>query len=148
MGQSRWLKIEFSTLNFCLFALLNHLENVQYYLLEKLTGKILWNITLETWLILKFILKTYFNLRYWSGSLKLPHEQPFSQFVDNLGPGQKVSRQVLGSPYLGEIRLILFEEESKLSITIIEAKNLKDSRSFNHVPCKFKISYYHILMIC
>jgi hypothetical protein len=39
---------------------------------------------------------------------------------------------------LGEIRLILFEEENKLSITIIEAKNLKDSKSLNQVPCKFK----------
>lgn len=82
----------------------------------------------------------YFNKfyqRYWSGSLKLPHEQPFNQFVDKLGPGQKVSRQVLGSPYLGEIRLILFEEENKLSITIIEARNLKDSKNLNIGPCKF-----------
>ena len=82
----------------------------------------------------KIIIVNFF-LRYWSGSLKLPHEQQFNQFVNELGPGQKVSRQVLGSPYLGEIKLALYADRQKLNITILEVKNLKQAKNKTGLPC-------------
>jgi len=67
----------------------------------------------------------------------LPHELPFSEFVERLGPGQKVSRQVLGLPCLGEIRMVLFTEKQKLNVEIVEAKNLKQKTSYKILPCMF-----------
>lgn len=75
-------------------------------------------------------------LRLWSGALKLPHELPFSEFVEKLGPGQKVSRQVLGLPCLGEIKMTLFTDKQKLNIEVIEVKKLKQKNNYKILPCK------------
>jgi hypothetical protein len=68
--------------------------------------------------------------------LKLPHEQPFSDFIDRLGPGQKVSRQVLGLPCLGEIKLSMSVEKQKLHIEVVEVKNLKQKTGYKILPSK------------
>ena len=70
----------------------------------------------------------------WSGALKLPHEKPFNEFVNALGPGQKVGRQVLGSPCLGEIQMSLYIEKNQLTIEIIRAKNLKLKSGYRLLP--------------
>lgn len=71
----------------------------------------------------------------------MPHEQPFSEFIDKLGPGQKVSRQALGLPCLGEIKLSLFLDHQKLNIEIIEIKNLKQKTGYKILPSKKIIIY-------
>ncbi len=73
----------------------------------------------------------------WSGALKLPHERQFNEFVDGLGPGQKVGRQVLGSPCLGEIQMSLYIEKNQLTIEIIRARNLKLKSGYRLLPGKF-----------
>ncbi|CAI2357418.1 unnamed protein product [Caenorhabditis sp. 36 PRJEB53466] len=49
---------------------------------------------------------------------------PLGTFVDNLGPGQVVGRQVLASPVLGEIQIGLMAGRSGIDVEIIKAKNL------------------------
>jgi hypothetical protein len=70
----------------------------------------------------------------WSGALKLPHELPYNDFVDGLGPGQKVSRQVLGSPCLGELQISIMVEKSQLAVEIIRARNLKVKTGYRQLP--------------
>ncbi|GMT34851.1 hypothetical protein PFISCL1PPCAC_26148 [Pristionchus fissidentatus] len=45
-------------------------------------------------------------------------------FIDNLGPGQVVGRQVLASPVLGEIHLGIAASRSGIDVEVICAKNL------------------------
>uniref|UniRef100_A0A1I7XH62 C2 domain-containing protein n=1 Tax=Heterorhabditis bacteriophora TaxID=37862 RepID=A0A1I7XH62_HETBA len=49
---------------------------------------------------------------------------PLGTFVDNLGPGQVVGRQVLASPVLGEIQIGIMAGRSGIDVEIIRAKNL------------------------
>ena len=64
----------------------------------------------------------------------MPHELPFSEFISNLGPGQRVSRQALGLPCLGEVKLNLSLDKKKLCIEIFEAKNLKQKTGYRVIP--------------
>ncbi|GMR33135.1 hypothetical protein PMAYCL1PPCAC_03330, partial [Pristionchus mayeri] len=45
-------------------------------------------------------------------------------FIDNLGPGQVVGRQVLASPVLGEIHLGIATSRSGIDVEVLQAKNL------------------------
>ncbi|KAF8381662.1 unc-10 [Pristionchus pacificus] len=45
-------------------------------------------------------------------------------FIDNLGPGQVVGRQVLASPVLGEIHLGIAASRSGIDVEVLQAKNL------------------------
>ncbi|VDN37454.1 unnamed protein product, partial [Gongylonema pulchrum] len=49
---------------------------------------------------------------------------PLGNFVDNLGPGQVVGRQVLASPVLGEIQIGIAAGRAGIDLEIIRAKNL------------------------
>uniref|UniRef100_A0A8R1E008 Rab-3-interacting molecule unc-10 n=1 Tax=Caenorhabditis japonica TaxID=281687 RepID=A0A8R1E008_CAEJA len=51
-------------------------------------------------------------------------EGSLGNFVDNLGPGQVVGRQVLASPVLGEIQIALMTGRSGIDVEVIKAKNL------------------------
>ncbi|KAI0986617.1 hypothetical protein GJ496_005558, partial [Pomphorhynchus laevis] len=76
--------------------------------------------------------------KFWSGSLTHNHERLFTNFVGELGPGQIVSRQVLGSPCLGEVRLSISVIESKrLKVEVIEAKNLVPRHINNALPAPY-----------
>lgn len=75
--------------------------------------------------------------KLWSGALKLPHEKPFNEFIENLGPGQKVSRQVLGLPCLGEIKLEMNIQNQRLSIQVFEVKKLKPKIGHRILPSNF-----------
>jgi len=61
--------------------------------------------------------------------------------VERLGPGQKISRQVLGSPCLGEVKMTLFVDKQKLHIEIIECKNLKVKSGHRIFPCVY-VKFY------
>ena len=62
--------------------------------------------------------------RLWSGALKLPHERPFAEFIEGLGAGQVVGRQVLASPCHGEIQIGLRDQQGLLEVEIVRARNL------------------------
>nr|CDQ05012.1 Bm5702, isoform d [Brugia malayi] len=49
---------------------------------------------------------------------------PLGSFVDSLGPGQVVGRQVLASPVLGEIQIGISSGRAGIDVEIIRAKNL------------------------
>jgi hypothetical protein len=68
--------------------------------------------------------------------LKLPHEVPYNDFIDGLGPGQKISRQALGLPCLGEVKMSLFLDRQKLNIEIQQARNLKIKTGYRVMPSK------------
>jgi len=82
--------------------------------------------------------------RLWSGALKLPHEVPYSDFIEGLGPGQKISRQALGLPCLGEVKMSLFLEKQKLNIEIMQAKNLKIKIGYRVMPSMQKNNFIFI----
>lgn len=48
----------------------------------------------------------------------------FGSFVDGLGPGQIVGRQVLGSPCMGEVQLSIADRKSQLEVEVIRARAL------------------------
>lgn len=50
-----------------------------------------------------------------------------SEFIDGLGPGQLVGRQVLGAPALGDIQLSLCNQKGFLEVEVIRARGLQVS---------------------
>ncbi|CAF0948351.1 unnamed protein product [Adineta ricciae] len=71
--------------------------------------------------------------KLWSGALKLPHEHQFSDFIEGLGKGQLVGRQVLASPCHGEIQIGLRNQNGILEVEIVRARNLIQ-KTFYKVP--------------
>lgn len=53
-----------------------------------------------------------------------------SDFIDGLGPGQLVGRQVLGAPALGDIQLSLCHQKGCLEVEVIRARGLQVSPDF------------------
>jgi regulating synaptic membrane exocytosis protein 2 len=54
-----------------------------------------------------------------------------SEFIDGLGPGQLVGRQVLGAPALGDIQLSLCYQKGFLEVEVIRARGLQVSLARN-----------------
>ena len=48
-----------------------------------------------------------------------------SDFIDGLGPGQLVGRQVLGAPALGDIQLSMCHQKGYLEVEVIRARGLQ-----------------------
>lgn len=48
-----------------------------------------------------------------------------AEFIDGLGPGQLVGRQVLGAPALGDIQLSLCYQKGFLEVEVIRARGLQ-----------------------
>lgn len=61
----------------------------------------------------------------WSPSLRLTGEGQLAEFIEGLGPGQLVGRQVLGAPSLGDIQLSLCHQRGVLEVEIIRARGLQ-----------------------
>lgn len=53
-----------------------------------------------------------------------------SEFIDGLGPGQLVGRQVLGAPALGDIQLSLCHQKGYLEVEVIRARELQVGEYF------------------
>uniref|UniRef100_A0A914XJE8 Regulating synaptic membrane exocytosis protein 2 n=1 Tax=Plectus sambesii TaxID=2011161 RepID=A0A914XJE8_9BILA len=68
--------------------------------------------------------------------LPLLPDGPLGTFVDDLGPGQVVGRQVLASPVLGEIQIGIVSGRNGIDVEIIRAKNLvvKQGAKMNPAP--------------
>lgn len=74
------------------------------------------------------------SIRLWSGSLNLPHERPFAEFIEELGPGQVVGRQVLASPCHGEIQVGLRIQQCLLEVEIVRARKLLKKALYTSPP--------------
>ncbi|GFR34094.1 regulating synaptic membrane exocytosis protein 1 [Trichonephila clavata] len=61
----------------------------------------------------------------WLPSIRLVPEGEFSNFVEGLGSGQLVGRQVLASPSLGDIQLSLADRKGNLEVEVIRARGLQ-----------------------
>jgi hypothetical protein len=84
-----------------------------------------------------------FIYRLWSGGLKLPHEHQFAEFIEGLGTGQLVGRQVLASPCHGEIQVGLRDQHSLLEVEIVRARNLLQKALYKMPPGILSNSYFH-----
>ncbi|XP_071034332.1 regulating synaptic membrane exocytosis protein 2 isoform X3 [Parasteatoda tepidariorum] len=74
------------------------------------------------------------NGRLW-GSRLLP--EAGEGFVEGLGPGQLVGRQVLASPTLGEIQLAICERKSCLEVEVIRARGLMPNPNAKTLPAPY-----------
>lgn len=70
--------------------------------------------------------KTSTNSYRFSPSLR--NDGALNEFVDGLGPGQLVGRQVLGAPSLGDIQLSLCHQKGFLEVEVIRARGLQVSQ--------------------
>ncbi|CAF1429769.1 unnamed protein product [Adineta steineri] len=77
------------------------------------------------------------DMKLWSGGLKLPHEHQFADFIDNLGTGQLVGRQVLASPCHGEIQVSLRDQHGLLEVEIVRARNLLQKSLYKMPPAPY-----------
>ena len=81
-------------------------------------------------------------VRLWSGGLKLPHEHQFADFIEGLGAGQLVGRQVLASPCHGEIQVGLRDQHGLLEVEIVRARNLLQKPVYKMPPGSSKQSIW------
>ena len=72
-------------------------------------------------------------IRAGSGS----HNAQVGEFVEGLGPGQVVGRQVLGAPCLGEIQLGLFDRKGHLEVEVIRARGLAAKSGTKLLPAPY-----------
>lgn len=73
----------------------------------------------------------------WSPSLRLTGEGQLAEFIEGLGPGQLVGRQVLGAPSLGDIQLSLCHQRGVLEVEIIRARGLQARPGSKVLPGMF-----------
>ncbi|XP_014673637.1 PREDICTED: regulating synaptic membrane exocytosis protein 2-like [Priapulus caudatus] len=61
----------------------------------------------------------------------------FGDFIDGLGPGQLVGRQVLGMPIMGDFLLELSEHEGRLHVQVHRAKGLQQRAGTKMLPAPY-----------
>lgn len=84
--------------------------------------------------------------RLWSGALRLPHEHQFADFIEGLGAGQLVGRQVLASPCHGEIQVGLRDQHGLLEVEIVRARNLLQKALYKMPPGMLIFCISYLLM--
>ena len=81
-----------------------------------------------------------FNFSSWlTQASRLNSEGQLSEFIDGLGPGQLVGRQVLASPALGEIQLSLCDRRGNLEVEVIRGRGLQCKPGSKVLPGNFSI---------
>lgn len=65
---------------------------------------------------------------------------PLADFVEGLGPGQLVGRQVLAAPALGDVQLALCDRKGRLEVEVIRARGLQARTGSKLLPGKPKKS--------
>ncbi|CRL06042.1 CLUMA_CG019127, isoform B [Clunio marinus] len=74
----------------------------------------------------------------WSPSLRMVGDGgQLSEFIDGLGPGQLVGRQVLGAPALGDIQLSLCYQKGFLEVEVIRARGLQARPGSKVLPAPY-----------
>lgn len=80
--------------------------------------------------------------------MKLPHEHQFTDFIEGLGVGQLVGRQVLASPCHGEVQIGLRDQHGLLEVEIVRARNLPQKVVYKTPPgIEYFISFFHEICI-
>lgn len=59
-----------------------------------------------------------------------------ADFVEGLGPGQLVGRQVLAAPALGDVQLALCDRKGRLEVEVIRARGLQARAGSKLLPGK------------
>ncbi|CAF4144395.1 unnamed protein product, partial [Rotaria magnacalcarata] len=77
------------------------------------------------------------DMKLWSGGLKLPHEHQFAEFIEGLGTGQLVGRQVLASPCHGEIQVGVRDQHGLIEVEIVRARNLIQKALYKMPPAPY-----------
>jgi regulating synaptic membrane exocytosis protein 2 len=84
--------------------------------------------------------KTTKNKKRWVGLARLTAETagsgPLADFVEGLGPGQLVGRQVLAAPALGDVQLALCDRKGRLEVEVIRARGLQARTGSKLLPGK------------
>lgn len=57
-----------------------------------------------------------------------------TDFIEGLGPGQLVGRQVLGAPSLGDIQLSMCYQKGYLEVEVIRARGLQAKPGSKTLP--------------
>ncbi|XP_044572842.1 rab-3-interacting molecule unc-10 isoform X12 [Drosophila ananassae] len=70
-------------------------------------------------------------------SPSLRNDGALNEFVDGLGPGQLVGRQVLGAPSLGDIQLSMCHQKGFLEVEVIRARGLQQKASSKMLPAPY-----------
>ncbi|XP_059486618.1 regulating synaptic membrane exocytosis protein 2 isoform X12 [Neocloeon triangulifer] len=70
-------------------------------------------------------------------SLRLAPEGQLSDFIDGLGPGQLVGRQVLGASALGDIQLSMCYQKGFLEVEVIRARGLQAKTGSKVLPAPY-----------
>lgn len=83
-----------------------------------------------------FFLYLFSNSSWITSSARLGSEGQLSEFIEGLGPGQLVGRQVLASPALGEIQLSLCDRRGHLEVEVIRARGLQCKPGSKVLPGK------------
>ncbi|CAH8488949.1 unnamed protein product [Schistosoma margrebowiei] len=65
------------------------------------------------------------------------NESHVGEFVEGLGPGQLVGRQVLGMPCLGEIQLSFYDRKGHLEVEVIRARGLQQKNTAKPLPAPY-----------
>ncbi|VEL33066.1 unnamed protein product [Protopolystoma xenopodis] len=65
------------------------------------------------------------------------NETHVGDFVEGLGPGQLVGRQVLGMPCLGEIQLSFVDRKGRLEVEVIRARGLQQKNNAKTLPAPY-----------
>ncbi|XP_073971839.1 rab3 interacting molecule isoform X4 [Rhodnius prolixus] len=73
----------------------------------------------------------------WAPSLKGSDGGQLSDFIDGLGPGQLVGRQVLGAPSLGDIQLSMCYQKGYLEVEVIRARGLQAKPNCKVLPAPY-----------
>ncbi|XP_039295494.1 regulating synaptic membrane exocytosis protein 2 isoform X2 [Nilaparvata lugens] len=73
----------------------------------------------------------------WTPSLKGSDGGQLSDFIEGLGPGQLVGRQVLGAPALGDIQLSMCYQKGYLEVEVIRARGLQARQGSKVLPAPY-----------
>lgn len=64
-----------------------------------------------------------------------------NEFIEGLGPGQLVGRQVLGAPSLGDIQLTLRNNKGYLEVEVVRARDLQPRAGSKVLPGMYTIKF-------
>lgn len=70
-----------------------------------------------------------------------------SDFIDGLGPGQLVGRQVLGAPSLGDIQLSLCYKKGYLEVEVVRARGLQARPGSKIYPGKKVVKILYLIKL-
>ncbi|KAJ6635291.1 Regulating synaptic membrane exocytosis protein 2 [Pseudolycoriella hygida] len=73
----------------------------------------------------------------WSPSLRVADGDPYAEFIDGLGPGQLIGRQLLGDPSRGDIQLSLCNQKGQLEVEVIRARGLQSKPGSKILPAPY-----------